>query len=160
MLCFNNISNGFFEARYGFTQIEAARITSTVYFIGVFLVPIFGIITDKIGHKVTYLITATTTLAVCHFLFMIIPSSTPDNVSYKGLIPIILMGLGYSLYVSAIWPMIPVVVKPNALGSAYGICYSILNTGFAILSTMVGEFTIKSKGPEEYKWVNVLLGTS
>lgn len=54
LFCFNNISNDFFVARYGLTQDNAARITSNVFLISAFLAPIFGIVCDKIGHKVTF----------------------------------------------------------------------------------------------------------
>jgi nitrate/nitrite transporter NarK len=60
----NNISNDFFAARYGMSQQNSARITSNVFLISAFLAPIFGVISDKIGHKVTFCIVSTTSLAM------------------------------------------------------------------------------------------------
>ena len=97
---FNNISNEFFQARYGFTQTEAARITSNVFLISIFLAPLFGYLSDKIGYKITFTIVSGISLTIWHILLILIPSSTSANKSYFGLIPIWLMGFTYSLFVS------------------------------------------------------------
>lgn len=88
-----------------------------------------------------------------------IPSSTKDDKSYLGMIPIILLGLTYSIYVAALWPMVILVVKPSAVGSAYGLTSGGQNLGLAIGPTMVGALTYKNKGADAYYWVNVLLGS-
>jgi nitrate/nitrite transporter NarK len=159
LFCFNNISNEFFQARYGFNDTQAARITSNVFLISAFLAPVFGVVSDKIGHKVTFCIISTFCLALCHLLFIIIPSSTAEAPSYLGLIPIILMGLTYSIYVAALWPMVPLVVKPQVVGSAYGLCTAVQNIGLALGPLMVGALTFTQKGPDAYIWVNVALGS-
>ena len=69
----------------------------------------------------------------------------------------VLMGLGYSLFVPALWTMIPMVVKPKILGSGYGISFAILNTGLALAPLVVGTLTIKSKGVNQYFWVSIFL---
>lgn len=162
LFCFNNISNDFFTTRYGFNQTEAGRITSNVFLISAFLAPIFGVVSDKIGHKVTFCITSTSALALCHALFIFIPST--NDKTYWGIIPIILMGLTYSIYVAALWPMVPLVVEANVVGSAYGLCTAIQNIGLALGPLMVGALTFKGDDPDNpdpdaYIWVNVSLGS-
>jgi MFS family permease len=169
LFCFNNISNDFFSARYGMTQTNSARITSNVFLISAFLAPIFGVISDKFGHKVTFCIVSTLSLAICHLLFILIPHSTETSVSYLGAIPIVLMGLTYSIYVAALWPMVPLVVKSQVVGSAYGLCTAIQNIGLALGPIMVGALTFAKSGDDgeplrdgtnknAYVWVNVSLG--
>ena len=85
---YNNISNDFFVKRYGFTQTEAGRITSNTFLVTVLLAPLFGTIADRIGHKVTFWIISSSILVVCHSLYLTIPSSTSEEKSYFGLIPI------------------------------------------------------------------------
>jgi len=69
------------------------------------------------------------------------------------------MGLTYSIYVAALWPMVPLVVKPQVVGSAYGLCTSVQNIGLALGPLMVGGLTFSNKGPDAYIWVNVALGS-
>jgi len=169
LFCFNNISNDFFAARYGMSQQNSARITSNVFLISAFLAPIFGVISDKIGHKVTFCIVSTTSLAMWHALFIILPYSTEENVSYIGVIPIVGLGITYSIYVAALWPMIPLVVKPQVVGSAFGLCTALQNIGLALGPIMVSLLTDTKKGEDGilrdgtnrngFIWVNVALGS-
>jgi hypothetical protein len=55
------------------------------------------------------------------------PASPPaDNVMDKSiLIPLVLIGIGYSVYACALWGSVPYVVPENLLGSAFGLCTSV-----------------------------------
>mmetsp|Transcript_23362 Transcript_23362/g.20753 ORF Transcript_23362/g.20753 Transcript_23362/m.20753 type:complete len:171 (+) Transcript_23362:1088-1600(+) len=84
-----------------------------------------------------------------------------------GLIPIGLMGVTYSIYVAALWPMVPLVVKASVVGSAYGLCTAIQNIGLAIGPSIVGAVTNKKSDiPEDrsganadaFIYVNIVLG--
>jgi len=77
------------------------------------------------------------------------------------------MGITYSIYVAALWPMVPLVVKPTVVGSAYGLCTAIQNIGLAIGPTIVGAVTNKKVTDEADRTgannnafivVNVVLG--
>lgn len=59
-----------------------------------------------------------------------------QNVSYIETGPFILIGIGFSIYFCSSWPCIPLVVKSNILGTAYGFAYSMLNLGIAISATI------------------------
>ena len=157
-LIFNNISNDFFVTRYGFTQEEAARIGSNAFVICAFLAPIFGIISDKLGHKVSFTLVSTICLTLCHVLFILIPSSTPNDKTYLGIIPIAMMGVTSSIYAAVLFPMIPLVVSTKVLGSAYGIVQCCLNIGLAFGPILVGGLTFNDKKEDKYVWVNFSLG--
>ena len=154
---FNNISNDFFETRYGFNSTQSARITSNLYLISAFLAPIFGALSDKVGQKVSLWIVSCLWLTTCHILFIIFPSSGPENKSYLGMMPIILMGFANSIYVAVVWPMVILAVKPQVLGSACGLCIAILNIGLSIGPLVVGGLTFSSKGEEKYTYAIVSL---
>lgn len=68
------------------------------------------------------------------------------------------MGITYSIYVAALWPMVILAVKPNVVGSAYGLCTAIQNIGLALGPLMVGGVTI-GNGVDRYFYVNVCLGS-
>ena len=96
-LLFNIVSNDFLSVRYGFGQIEAGYLLSKVYFIWIFIGPIFGYISDKIGYRVTFSLISTTTVAVWCFMFILIPSSSSTNKSYYGLLPLFFMKVSSSI---------------------------------------------------------------
>lgn len=52
--------------------------------------------------------------------------------------PLILAGIGYSIYAAAIWGSIPLVVPESAVGTAYGITSAIQNIGLTVAPTFVG----------------------
>ena len=37
------------------------------------------------------------------------------------LLPLIMMGFSYSMFTGILWPAIGLVVKPNMIGTAYGV---------------------------------------
>ena len=121
------------------------------------MAPIFGALSDKVGQKVSFCMVSGLCLTICHILFIIFPSSGPGNKSYLGLIPIILMGVTYSIYVAALWPMVILAVKPQVLGSAYGLCTAIQNIGLALGPLVVGGLTFSNKDREKYTYASVAL---
>ena len=88
---FNNVSNDFFGKRYGISQTNAGRITSNMLFFAVFLSPWIGIITDKYGKKLSLFIFSSWLFTLSHILFIIIPSSNSEDISYLGIIPIVIL---------------------------------------------------------------------
>ena len=132
---FANISNDFFIYKYGFTLKESGRITSTVFLIAAFSCSVFGIISDKIGKRVTFIILASTILLAAHTLFLTMASCVQ---CYEGLVPMIMIGVSYSIYGAALWPTIPIVVKEEYLGTAFGVAIAIQNAGLAFSPNIVG----------------------
>ena len=62
------------------------------------------------------------------------------------------------LFVSTLWPMVPLCVKPQVVGTAYGVCNVFQNLGLALGPIMVGALTFKHNNENRYVWVNVSLG--
>ena len=51
---------------------------------------------------------------------------------YLCVIPLSLLGVGYSVYAAALWGCIPYTVDPRLIGTAYGLCTAIQNIGLTI----------------------------
>lgn len=132
---FNNISNDFFMTKYDFSLRVASRVTSTVFIIAAFSCSAFGIISDKVGYRVTFVICASSLLFLAHFLFLSMPSC---HQCYEGLLPMVCIGISYSIYSAALWPMIPIVIKEEYLGTAFGITLAIQNAGLGFGPNIVG----------------------
>lgn len=132
---FNNISNDFFIHSYGFELKTASRLTSTVFIIAAFSCSVFGLLTDKIGYRVSFIIVASSMLFSSHLLFLTMPKC---DQCYEGLIPMVCIGIAYSIYAAALWPMIPIVIKEEYLGTAFGITIAIQNAGLGFGPNVVG----------------------
>lgn len=50
----------------------------------------------------------------------------------------IMIGISYGIYVSALWPLIPYVVKPQVVGTAYGVVTAIQNIGMGFGPNLIG----------------------
>ena len=70
--------------------------------------------------------------------------------------PLVFTGIGYSIYASAIWGSIPYVVKPAAVGTAFGLATSIQNIGLCMAPTIVGFIKDQTKAVDHgYYYMNV-----
>jgi len=63
---------------------------------------------------------------------------------YNELYPLILTGIGYSIYASAIWGSVPYVVSENAVGTAFGLATAIQNIGLCTAPAIVGYIKDKT----------------
>lgn len=57
---------------------------------------------------------------------------------YNEVYVLVLTGIGYSIYASAIWGSVPYVVAPRAVGTAFGLATSVQNIGLCTAPTIVG----------------------
>jgi hypothetical protein len=48
-----------------------------------------------------------------------------SNAIYTEIGPLVLVGLGFSIYAAALWPSIPYVVEAKTVGSAFGLCTAL-----------------------------------
>lgn len=71
-------------------------------------------------------------------LFLIRADFSDPNYSF--LAALILLGIAYSIYASSLWPSIPLIVKPHALATAFGMCTSIQQVGLTLIPFLVGVF--------------------
>merc|ERR1719410_555010 len=85
-----------------------------------------------------------------HFIFAWFDEINP-------LIPLGFLGVAYSIYASAIWPAVALVVKESKLGTAYGFITAVQNGGLALIPVMVGSLTLSDGDPDrEYFYVEIL----
>eukprot|EP00345_Euplotes_harpa_P011208 CAMPEP_0168347586 /NCGR_PEP_ID=MMETSP0213-20121227/19102_1 /TAXON_ID=151035 /ORGANISM="Euplotes harpa, Strain FSP1.4" /LENGTH=73 /DNA_ID=CAMNT_0008356751 /DNA_START=1029 /DNA_END=1250 /DNA_ORIENTATION=+ len=69
-----------------------------------------------------------------------------------------MMGITSGIYAAMVYPMIQIVIKPDSLGTAYGINSSLLNLSYAFGPFVVGSLTFNEHKENAYFWVNVVLG--
>lgn len=63
----------------------------------------------------------------------LIPEAEPnDGPQYLIVVPLVLLGIGYSVYAAALWGCIPYTVPARLVGTAFGLCTAIQNIGLTI----------------------------
>lgn len=153
--CFGYIASGFYQSRFHYDYVQAGSIMSITFFISAIFCPLIGFITDRVGKRVIFILVS----AVCVTLFHVCCMFTPD--SYRPIYPIlylVLLGLGYSIYVTVYWAAISYIVEPKLIGTAFGTTYAVSNLGLVIFPILVGYIQDNSSADHGYYWVSFCLG--
>lgn len=135
------ITSDTLQTKYHFDKIQAGYIFGIPYIISACLSPLMGFTIDKIGKRAFMIIISSVILIISFTASMLAPEC---DKCYNEVFPLILIGIGYSLYASAIWSSIPYVVEPSATGTAFGITTAIQNIGMVIAPTLVGYIKDKT----------------
>ncbi len=127
---FQACATDFFMERYGLNNIAAGRMASVLILISMCCTWIFGAIIDRIGKRATAMIIGSLAMIPCHI-----------SMAYTDIspwIPMIVLGLSFSLVPAALWPALPLIVKENQLGTAYGVIAVVQNIGLFIFPLAIG----------------------
>uniref|UniRef100_A0A669PYP6 Lysosomal dipeptide transporter MFSD1 n=1 Tax=Phasianus colchicus TaxID=9054 RepID=A0A669PYP6_PHACC len=127
---FIGLGKVFFIEKFQFSSQEASAINSVVYIISAPMSPIFGILVDKIGKNIIWVLCAVVTTLASHIMLAF--------TFWNPWIAMCLLGVAYSLLACALWPMVAFVVPEHQLGTAYGFMQSIQNLGLAVISIAAG----------------------
>lgn len=84
-----------------------------------------GYVIDRTGRNIYWLMGSITTTIIAHallaFLFI------------HPIVPLVLMGISYSILAASLWPLVAYLVPKQMLGTAYGLMQSVQNLGLAIM---------------------------
>lgn len=138
---FQAAATDFFVERYGLDTVSAGRLAGTIILISMFTTWIFGLIVDRVGKRATMMIVGSLAMIPCHV--------TMAYTNVPPLIPMIVLGLSFSLVPAALWPAIPLMVKERQLGTSYGLIAMIQNVGLFTFPLAVGRIrdTLGSYNP-------------
>ncbi|XP_064009008.1 major facilitator superfamily domain-containing protein 1-like isoform X3 [Pogoniulus pusillus] len=120
----------FFIEKFNFSPQEASAINSIVYIISAPMSPVFGLLVDKLGKNIIWVLCAVVTTLASHMMLAF--------TFWNPWIAMCLLGVAYSLLACALWPMVAFVVPEHQLGTAYGFMQSIQNLGLAIIAIAAG----------------------
>jgi MFS family permease len=100
-----------------------------------FLTPLFGGIYDKYGKGATIMIVGSLILIFVHGI-LAIPSL---NLWWIATVMVIILGIGFSLVPSAMWPSVPKIIPEKQLGTAYAVIFWIQNIGLLFIPLILGN---------------------
>jgi len=120
--------------KFGVSERWAGLLPSLVPFGTMFLTPFFGSIYDKKGKGATLMIIGAILLIVVHIIFYL-PFMNSVVIAFFN---VIILGVGFSLVPSAMWPSVPKIIPEKQLGSAYALIFWIQNIGLWGIPLAVG----------------------
>ncbi|KAF5300298.1 hypothetical protein FQA39_LY11155 [Lamprigera yunnana] len=127
---FISLAKEFFMLKFDLSPPSANKVNSMVYLISSAGSPVLGLMVDKMGRNLFWMLLAITSTLCAHYILAF--------TSWNPYIGMICMGLAYSLLASSLWPIVSLIIPEHQLGTAYGICQSIQNLGLAIGTILAG----------------------
>lgn len=100
----------------------------------ILLTPFFGSVYDKKGKGATIMAVGAVILILVHGIFAI---PALDHWSVAA-VTVLLLGVGFSLVPSAMWPSVPKLIPHRQLGTAYSLIFWIQNAGLSLVPFLIG----------------------
>jgi MFS family permease len=98
------------------------------------LTPLFGNLYDRKGKGASIMILGALLLIFVHTMFSIpFLRATPIAI-----VLIIILGIGFSLVPSAMWPSVPKIIPEKQLGTAYALIFWVQNIGLMLVPALIG----------------------
>lgn len=108
----------------------AGGITSIIIFASMVFAPFAGHLVDKIGKRASLMVVGSI-IMIPSYLLMGLTNIYPAY-------PMIVLGAAFVLVPAAMWPSVPLIVRKEAVGSAFGIITFIQNIGLALFPYLNG----------------------
>jgi MFS family permease len=119
----------FIDARHTGPELASWLVGMLTTF-AMFFTPVFGGVVDRIGRRAQFMMFGSLLLIPVYFLIGY------TNVTLY--LPMVMMGIAFSLIPAIMWPSVAYVVEENKLGTAYGLMTMIQNIGLFGFNLMVG----------------------
>jgi MFS family permease len=107
------------------------RLQSIPYTLTVCIVPLLGLLIDWIGHRTSQLILSIFLLIIAHGMIYL--------AVFGAFLPLILIGISFSVFGSVIWACVPLIVLEENHGTAYGIMTAFQNTAQCLIPLVLQQ---------------------
>ncbi len=127
---FRTFAVKFFMESHHVSRETAGWLISNLPLAAMFATPLIGLLVDFIGRR-ALLMTLGSILLLPVYLLM-----GYTNISLY--VPVIMMGIAFSLIPAVMWPAVAYIVEEQRLGSAYALMTLIQQIGMALLPIIIG----------------------
>lgn len=132
---FIKFATNMIQQKYGISDEFASVIPALLPLSALILTPVFGSIYDKKGKGATIMIIGSVILLFVHLMFALLPF---NNLTVAiGLV--LLLGIGFSLVPSAMWPSVAKIIPESKLGTAYSMTFWVQNWGLMGVPLLIGS---------------------
>lgn len=108
----------------------AGGISSIIIFASMIFAPFAGSLVDRFGRRATLMVFGSLILIPCHLLMGL----TRIYPAY----PMVFLGIAFVLVPAAMWPSVPMVVREERTGTAFGLMTAIQNIGLGLFPLVNG----------------------
>jgi MFS family permease len=147
----------YFQEAHGTTREFAGFLNSLLPTASMIATPLFGLLVDKVGNRSLFMAFGSFLLLPVYLLM----AYTDVNL----FIPIIMMGISFSLIPAVMWPSVAYIIDSRRLGTAYSVMTLIQQVGLAGMNWLIGyanDYSIAGPdNPEGYNlgmWIFSILG--
>ncbi len=124
------------QNKFAMSEKMSGIISSAVYFGTILFTPLFGWFTDHKGKSASLMVYGSGLLVLVHLILAL--------TSLPPVIPMIMLGIAFSLIPAAMWPSVAKIVDQGRIGSAYGLMFSIQNLGLWGFALLIGKVLDKA----------------
>jgi len=121
------------EVFYNITHMfsTAGGTTTIIIAASMFLAPFAGQLVDKVGKRASLMVFGSL-LMIPSYLIMAFTTVEPRW-------PMMMLGAAFVLVPAAMWPAVPLIVRKEMVGSAFGLITMIQNIGLALFPYLNGK---------------------
>ena len=119
---------------FGVNLEIATVLLAMIPFFTILFTPLFGALVDKVGKATTWMVVGAGLVLISHLIITFAPQGEP----VYAYVAIALLGIGYSLVPSAMWPSVPKIIPEKNLGTAYSLIYWVQNMGMWAVPIYIG----------------------
>lgn len=120
--------------KFGVDEYWAGVIPGLLPFGTILLTPVFGTIYDRKGKGATIMMIGSVLITLVHLLFAV----PIFNNWLFAIFLILVLGIGFSLVPSAMWPSIPKIIPDHQLGTAFALIFWVQNWGLMGVPLLIG----------------------
>jgi MFS family permease len=154
---FRTFAIKFFMEAHGESREMAGFLNSILPTAAIIATPLFGILVDRVGKRSLFMAFGSLLLVPVFLMF-----AYTDITLF---IPIIMMGIAFSLIPAVMWPAVAYIIEEKRLGTAYALMTLIQQVGLAGMNWLIGKANdISGAGPDNPEgynlgmWIFTILG--
>ena len=133
--------------KYSVDPSWAGTIPALVPFGCVILAPLFGRVYDRHGHGLDLMVLGSLMITCVHIVFAL-----PFNNWIIAVVLMIMLGIGYAVVPSAMWPSLAKIIPESQYGTAIALTYYIQNIGLWGMPVAIGyvldEYCVSGVRPD------------
>lgn len=149
---FQTFAVKFFIEHHGISREMAGFTSSFITFAAMIGTPLFGFIIDRIGKRASLMMVGSILLIPVYLLLI--------YTRLHPLVPMVMMGVAFSLIPAAMWPSVALIIEQERLGTAYGLMTMIQNIGLAGFNLLIGNVNDWTGNYTAGMWIFSLLGVA